>query len=99
MKVKKLIHDALFDESISIPNKLHIALYRIECLDKIKERLADFGTVDPEDMYVAGNIPNQDFAVFEEIRTREEPDGKKICFAPLLDPTCISRPLLYLPKI
>lgn len=37
--------------------------------------MADFGTVDPEDMYVAGNVPNQDFAIFEEIRTKEEPDG------------------------
>lgn len=49
---------------------------RIECIDKIKQRQADFGTVDPEDMYIAGNVPGQDFAVFEEIRTREEPEGK-----------------------
>lgn len=48
----------------------------MECIDKIKQHQADFGTVDPEDMYIAGNIPNQDFAIFEEIRTREEPEGK-----------------------
>lgn len=28
-------------------------------------------------MYIASKVPNQDFAVFEEIRTREEPDGKQ----------------------
>lgn len=44
-------------------------------MEKIKARLADFGTVDPEDMYVASHIPEGDFAVFEEIRTREEPQG------------------------
>lgn len=48
---------------------------RVECLQKIQERKADFLTVDPEDMYVAGNLPEQDFAVFEEIRTKEEPEG------------------------
>lgn len=44
-------------------------------MEKIQERKADFQTVDPEDMYVAGNFPNQDFLVFEEIRTKEEPEG------------------------
>lgn len=47
----------------------------MECIQKIKQREADFLTVDPEDMYVAKNVPEQDFAVFEEIRTREEPEG------------------------
>lgn len=51
-------------------------LCRIECMEKVFQRKADFQTVDPEDMYVAGNIQNQDFAVFEEIRTKEEPEGK-----------------------
>ncbi|CAH0552540.1 unnamed protein product [Brassicogethes aeneus] len=49
---------------------------RIECIDKIKERLADFGAFDPEDMYVASKVENQDFAVFEQIRTREEPEAE-----------------------
>nr|Q02942.1 RecName: Full=Transferrin; Flags: Precursor [Blaberus discoidalis]AAA27820.1 transferrin [Blaberus discoidalis] len=47
---------------------------RIECLDKIKHREADFAPVDPEDMYVAAKIPQQDFIIFKEIRTKEEPD-------------------------
>lgn len=56
--------------------------YRMECIDKIKQRQADFVPVDPEDMYVAAKSPNEDFAVFEEIRTLEEPEGKtKTIFA------------------
>lgn len=52
-----------------------LASHRLECLEKIQTRKADFETVDPEDMYIAARYPDQDFAVFEEIRTREEPDG------------------------
>ena len=48
----------------------------MECLDKIQHRQADFVPVDPEDMYVAAKIPQQDFIIFKEIRTKEEPDGK-----------------------
>nr|CAD7575668.1 unnamed protein product [Timema californicum] len=46
---------------------------RLECLEKIKERQADFSPVDPEDMYIAAKLPDQDFQVFKEIRTKEEP--------------------------
>ncbi|KAJ3640628.1 hypothetical protein Zmor_027180 [Zophobas morio] len=49
---------------------------RFECIEKIQQRVADFGTVDPEDMYIAAKTPDQDFAVFEEIRTREEPEAE-----------------------
>lgn len=49
---------------------------RMECLDKVKQREADFLAVDPEDMYVAFQIKNDDFSVFSEIRTVEEPDGE-----------------------
>lgn len=55
---------------------MFLCSYRVECLEKIQERKADFLTVDPEDMYMAGNIRDQDFAVFEEIRTKEEPEGE-----------------------
>lgn len=51
-------------------------LYRIDCLDKVQHRSADFLAVDPEDMYVSMKMPDQDFSVFQEIRTKEEPDGK-----------------------
>lgn len=50
---------------------------RIECLHKVNEREADFLAVDPEDMYVAFHMPNQDFSVFSEIRTVVEPDGRQ----------------------
>nr|CAD7601932.1 unnamed protein product [Timema genevievae] len=46
---------------------------RLECLEKIKERQADFSPVDPEDMYIASKLPDQDFQVFKDIRTKEEP--------------------------
>jgi melanoma-associated antigen p97 len=49
---------------------------RLECIEKIKQHVADFGTVDPEDMYIAAKTPDEDFAVFEEIRTREEPEAE-----------------------
>lgn len=48
----------------------------MECLEKVRQRQADFLAVDPEDMYVAFNMKNEDFSVFSEIRTVEEPNGK-----------------------
>lgn len=48
----------------------------MECLEKVKRREADFLAVDPEDMFVALQLKNEDFSVFSEIRTVEEPDGK-----------------------
>lgn len=50
--------------------------HRMECLEKVNKREADFLAVDPEDMYVAFNMKNEDFSIFSEIRTVEEPDGK-----------------------
>lgn len=47
----------------------------MECLEKVEKRQADFVAVDPEDMYVAFQMKDEDFAVFSEIRTTEEPDG------------------------
>lgn len=47
----------------------------MECLNYVQQRQADLVPVDPEDMYVASKIPNQDFVVFQEYRTDEEPDG------------------------
>lgn len=52
---------------------------RMECLEKVRTRAADFLAVDPEDMYVAFNMKNEDFSLFSEIRTVEEPDGKIEC--------------------
>lgn len=48
---------------------------RMECLEKVEKREADFLAVDPEDMYVAFQTKNDDFSVFSEIRTVEEPNG------------------------
>ncbi|XP_059054733.1 transferrin [Achroia grisella] len=49
---------------------------RVECLSYIQQRQADFVPVDPEDMYVASKLPNQDFVVFQEFRTEDEPDAE-----------------------
>lgn len=49
---------------------------RMVCIEKVKERLADFVQVDPEDMYVAGELHDEDFAVFEQIRTLDEPEAE-----------------------
>lgn len=53
----------------------------MECLEKVKNREADFLAVDPEDMYVAFQMKNDDFSVFSEIRTVEEPEGNLSNFA------------------
>ncbi|KAI5637697.1 transferrin domain-containing protein [Phthorimaea operculella] len=49
---------------------------RMECLYLVQQRQADFVPVDPEDMYVATKMPNQDFVVFQEYRTDDEPDAE-----------------------
>ncbi|XP_073955512.1 transferrin 1 [Choristoneura fumiferana] len=49
---------------------------RVECLYQVQQRQADLVPVDPEDMYVATNIPNQDFVLFQEYRTEDEPDAE-----------------------
>lgn len=48
---------------------------RMDCLAKVKDRKADFMIVDPEDMYVAFRMQNEDFSVFSEIRSLAEPDS------------------------
>lgn len=50
---------------------------RMECLEKVNKREADFLAVDPEDMYVAFQLKNEDFSVFSEIRSVDEPDGRR----------------------
>ncbi|CAK1555445.1 unnamed protein product [Leptosia nina] len=70
------------EEMLEVPTKSKALLEcipardRIECLSYIQQRQADLVPVDPEDMYVASKIPNQDFVVFQEYRTDEEPDAE-----------------------
>jgi len=45
---------------------------RMECLEKVQKREADFLAADPEDMYVAFGMKNEDFSIFSELRTTEE---------------------------
>lgn len=45
---------------------------RLNCLEMIIAREADFLVTDPEDMYLAFNMKNEDFAAFADIRTVEE---------------------------
>lgn len=45
---------------------------RVDCLDIVERRQADFMAVDPEDLYLAYKKKNEDFAVFADIRTQEE---------------------------
>lgn len=49
---------------------------RVECLSKVINRKADVLAADPEDMYIAYHMNNQDFLVFSEIRTRDEPENE-----------------------
>lgn len=49
----------------------------MECLEMVENRKADFLAVEPEDMYVAFQMKNEDFSVFSEIRTVDEPDGNQ----------------------
>ncbi|CAG4929226.1 unnamed protein product [Colias eurytheme] len=70
------------EEMLEIPTKSKALLEcvpardRVECLTQVQQRQADLVPVDPEDMYVASKIPNQDFVVFQEYRTDEEPDAE-----------------------
>lgn len=45
---------------------------QIECLEFVKKRQADIVAADPEDMYVAYHLENEDFDIIQEIRTVEE---------------------------
>ncbi|XP_061714041.1 transferrin [Cydia pomonella] len=69
-------------DMLEVPTKSKAALEcvpardRVECLYHVQQRQADFVPVDPEDMYVATNIPNQDFVLFQEYRTDDEPDAE-----------------------
>lgn len=45
---------------------------RMECLELIEQRKADVLAADPEDMYVAYHMKNQDFSVISEFRTEVE---------------------------
>jgi hypothetical protein len=51
---------------------------RMQCLEQINQRKADFLQADPEDMYVAYNMKNEDFVVFSDIRTVEEAEGELV---------------------
>lgn len=45
---------------------------RVDCLDIVERREADFMAVDPEDLYIAFKKKDDDFSVFSDIRTLEE---------------------------
>ncbi|XP_075975196.1 transferrin 1 [Anticarsia gemmatalis] len=68
-------------EMLDVPTKSKTQLEciaardRVECLNYVQQRQADIVPVDPEDMYVASKIPNQDFVVIQEYRTKDEPDA------------------------
>ncbi|XP_026743657.1 transferrin [Trichoplusia ni] len=68
-------------EMLDVPTKSKIQLEcipardRVDCLNYVQQRQADIVPVDPEDMYVASKIPNQDFVVIQEYRTKDEPDA------------------------
>ncbi|CAH0399699.1 unnamed protein product [Chilo suppressalis] len=70
------------EEMLQVETKSKVALEcipardRMECLNHVQQRQADFVPVDPEDMYVATKIPNQDFILFQEYRTKDEPDAE-----------------------
>lgn len=59
---------------------------RMECLEKVEKREADFVAVDPEDMYVAFQMKNEDFSVFSEIRNVDEPNGNMRWRHPVIIP-------------
>lgn len=56
-----------------VPIECVAGLDRIDCLRKVRDRQADYLAADPEDLYVAMNLEDQDFVVFGEQRSVEEP--------------------------
>lgn len=57
----------------SVPVGCVAGLDRTDCLRKVLNREADYVMADPEDLYVAMHLENQDFVVFGEQRSQEEP--------------------------
>lgn len=49
---------------------------RVECLEMVERRVADFMAVDPEDLYLALKKKNEDYSVFADIRTEEEKNAQ-----------------------
>lgn len=45
---------------------------RVDCLNIVEQRRADFMAADPEDLYLALKKKNEDYMVFADIRTKEE---------------------------
>ncbi|RZF45067.1 hypothetical protein LSTR_LSTR002028 [Laodelphax striatellus] len=60
--------------SVGVHMECVMARDRLECLDKIENHKADWGAVDPEDMFIAANLGDQYLKIFKEIRTKEEPE-------------------------
>nr|BBE27867.1 transferrin [Locusta migratoria] len=79
-KYKICVPETVLDECNNLAKQdgVHLtcvpARDRLECLDKVHTHKADFVPVDPEDMYIAANNGDNHFAVFKEIRTKEEPN-------------------------
>ncbi|XP_053664953.1 transferrin [Anopheles marshallii] len=69
----------LFDDCVRITRAADVSIGcvagidRLDCLRKVQHRQADYVAADPEDVYVASHFDNQDFTVFSELRTSEEP--------------------------
>lgn len=85
-----------------IPIKLCrlLVIFRMSCLDDIIKRKADFLAADPEDMYIAHQFANEDFTVFAEIRTVEEPEGVHEVFRSRFRPAiCLTNFLTFQSRI
>nr|AAD02419.1 transferrin [Riptortus clavatus] len=69
---KQMVEQA---KSIGVNMECLSARDRIDCIYKVKDHQADFQALEPEDMYIATQF-NDDFTVFKEIRTKEEPNAE-----------------------
>lgn len=55
---------------------IELIVSRLDCIEKMHQHEADFGAFEPEEMYIASHIPDDQMNVFQEVRTKEEPDGE-----------------------
>ncbi|KAG8302688.1 mitochondrial translation elongation factor EF-Ts tsf1 [Homalodisca vitripennis] len=63
-------------KSVGVTMACVAARDRLDCMTKMKEHEADWEAVDPEDMYIAAKRYGDNFSIFKEIRTKEEPEAE-----------------------
>uniref|UniRef100_A0A8D8XPF4 Transferrin n=1 Tax=Cacopsylla melanoneura TaxID=428564 RepID=A0A8D8XPF4_9HEMI len=49
---------------------------RVDCIDQLQNKVADFTFMEPEDMYIISKKFDENFIIFKEVRTKVEPTSE-----------------------